>query len=139
MPTFDIEREVINAYKIGDKYLFKEYFDQDELFGKLEGHYNSDKYRFEVEEESKKTVSQILEDYFYELKVEQDIQSYCVVQDRTKDSSDLLRNSVATQTHKGKDIFLMKDDISTQQAVEKGSTSLEKSEVDKEGVQWKID
>lgn len=51
MHTFEVEQEEISAFGFGQTYLFKQYFDKDDLFQQLQEHYNSDKYRLEVPEE----------------------------------------------------------------------------------------
>ncbi len=36
MPSFDIETEEITAYDIGENYILKTYFDENQLFKQLE-------------------------------------------------------------------------------------------------------
>ena len=139
MPTFDVDQEEITAFEFGQTYLFKQYFDKDDLFQQLQEHYNSDKYRFEVPEGELKQVRQILDSFFYELKMADETMDYCVVQDKQVDSSDILRNSVANQRQGDYEIYLMKDEISVRQAVEKGATRLEKADLRKENIKWEID
>jgi len=139
MPTFDVEQEEITAFEFGQTYLFKQYFDKDDLFQQLQEHYNSDKYRFEVPEGEIADMRQILDNFFYELKIADEPMDYCVVQDKQVDSSDILRNSVANQRQGNYEIYLMKDEISVGQAIEKGATRLEKADLRKENLQWKID
>ena len=139
MPTFDVEQEEITAFEFGQTYLFKQYFDKDDLFQQLQEHYNSDKYRFEIPEGELTEVKQILDSFFYELKIADEPMDYCVVQDKQVDSSDILRNSVANQRRGNYEIYLMKDDISVRQAVEKGATRLENADLRKENLKWEID
>jgi hypothetical protein len=106
MPTFDVEQEEITAFEFGQTYLFKQYFDRDDLFQQLQEHYNSDKYRFEVPEGAISEVRQILDSFFYELKIADEPMDYCVVQDKQVDSSDILRNSVANQRQGNYEIYL---------------------------------
>lgn len=40
--------EPVNVFEVGGRYLFKEYFSADAVFGRLKQYYNSQKYRFEV-------------------------------------------------------------------------------------------
>lgn len=139
MPTFDVEQEQITAFEFDQTYLFKQYFDKDDLFQQLEQYYNPDKYRFEVLEEEISKVRQILDSFFYELEVADQPREYCVVQNKEVDSSDTLRNSVAHQRRGSYDIFLLKDEISVRQAIEKGATSPEKTDLSMESIQWIID
>ena len=139
MPTFDVEQEQITAFEFDQTFLFKQYFDKDDLFQQLEVYYNSDRYRFEVPEEEILEVGQILDSFFYELEVADQPRKYCVVQNKEVDSSDILRNSVANQRRGNYEIYLMKDEISIRQAIEKGATRLKKADFRKENLQWKID
>lgn len=139
MPTFDVEQEQITAFEFGQTFLFKQSFDQDDLFQQLDGYYNPDKYRFEVPEEKLSEVRQILDSFFYELEVADQPRKYCAVQNKEVDSSDILRNSVAHQRRGSYDIFLLKDEISVRQAIEKGATPPEKTDLSMESIQWIID
>ncbi|WP_336337410.1 hypothetical protein [Haloarcula brevis] len=139
MPTFDVEQDEIIAFEFDQTYLFKQYFDKDDLFQQLQEYYYSDKYRFEVPEEKLPEVRQFLDNYFYGLKIDEEPEDYCVVKDEQVNSSDILRNSVANQRKGSYEIYLMKDEISVRQAVEKGATRLEKTDLRKENIQWKID
>jgi hypothetical protein len=139
MPTFDVDREEITAFELDGRYIFKQYFDNDDLFQELEHYYNSDNYRFEVPDWELSEVRQILDNYFYELETVDNIADYCVVQPKEADSSTIHRNAVASQRHGNHDIFLMKDKLSVRQAVEQGAFHSEKSDLKMEGIQWKID
>lgn len=94
MPSFDVETEEIPAFDLGDTYLFKTYFDEDQLFNQLKKYYNNDKYRFEVPESDLGQVKQTLDDFFYELAIEDGIEDYCVVAEKGADSSEILRLSL---------------------------------------------
>lgn len=48
MPSFDVDREELTLFVVDDIYLFKQYFEQDELFAALREYYNDEAYRFEV-------------------------------------------------------------------------------------------
>jgi hypothetical protein len=136
MPTFDIETEEITVFDIGDRYIFKTYFDEDQLFKRLEKYYNNDKYRFEIPEGDLKEVRQVLDEYYYELDVEDSVEDYCVVVDRKSKSANTLRNLVMRK-HKGEhEILVMKDKLSKRQALEKSAVALEKSEAGKEDLEW---
>lgn len=137
MPTFDIETEEITAFDTGDNYIFKTYFDEDRLFKQLEKYYNKDKYRFEIPEFDLEQVRQVLEEYYYELEATDSVDDYCVVVDRKSDSSDILRNSVMRKRRGQHEILVMKDELSKEQAIEKGAVSLKKSGVHGEELEWK--
>lgn len=61
MLSFNIETEEITVFGIGNRYIFKTYFDEDQLFKELEKYYNEDKYRFETPESDLEQVRQIVE------------------------------------------------------------------------------
>lgn len=137
MPTFDIETEEIAAFDTGDIHIFKTYFDENQLFKQLETYYNEDKYRFEIPDGDLEQVRQLLEEYYYELAVTDDIEDYCVVVEKKPDSSDILRNSVMRKRRGQHEVLVMKDKLSKEQAIEKGAASLEKSGIQKEELGWK--
>ena len=106
MPTFDVETEEITVFEIGDRYIFKTYFDEDQLFKQLKKYYNENKYRLEIPEADLEEVRQILDEYYYDLDVEDSVDDYCVVVDRKSKSANTLRNSVMRK-HKGNKRFLL--------------------------------
>jgi hypothetical protein len=129
MATFDVDQEEIPTFRLNGRYLFKQYFDNKDLFSQLEKYYNSEKYRFELPEDSLNEVNQTLDKYMYYLKPVEEISEYCVIKEKRADSSDILRNSVASQRHGDKDIFLMKDKLSARQAIEQGASHAKKSDL----------
>ena len=129
MPTFDADREEITAFKVSDTYLFKQYFDQDEEFDALKLYYNNDKYRFEVPEDELDDAQQILDKYFFDLRIEDDWHSYCVVMEQGDDYSDVLRNSILKRHHNNNIVILVKDLLSVEQAVEQGARRLSEADV----------
>lgn len=137
MPTFDIEKENITAFDLGDTYIFKTYFDEDPIFNQLQKYYNEDKYRFEVPGSNLKTVEQLLDEYYYKLQATDDFEDYCVVAEKGTDSSDILRNSVIRKQRAQHEIFVMKDELSVKQAVEQGAERIEKSGIQEEDLEWK--
>lgn len=120
MPTFDADREEITAFKVDGTYLFKQYFDRDDMFDALKTYYKNDKCRFEVPEGKLDDAQQFLDECFFDLRIEDDRHSYCVVMGRGGDYSDVLRNSVLTRRRDNNIVFLMKDLLSVEKAVEQG-------------------
>lgn len=137
MPTFNIEKEEITAFDLGDTYIFKTYFEEDPVFNQLQKYYNEDKYWFEVPDCDLKEVEQILDEYFYELKITDRLEDYCVVVPEEADSSDILSNSVMRKQKRQNEILVMEDKLSVKQAEEKGAVSLEESPVQNEELEWK--
>ena len=137
MPTFDVEKEEITVFGLGDTYIFRTYFDEDPVFNQLQNYYNEDKYRFEVPHCELEKVERLLDEYYYELQVTDDFEDYCVVAEKGTDSSAILRNSVMRKQRAQHEIFVMKDELSVKQAMEQGAERIEKSGIQKQGVEWK--
>ena len=80
----------INAFEIDDSYLFKHYFEQDEVFTKLRRYYTDSAYRFEVPANTLTEVQALLEDHFFKLTVVADVEPFCVVKRKYTEHPDLL-------------------------------------------------
>lgn len=125
MPTFDVDRDQINVFEVNDTYLFKQYFDNDDVFEKLRHYYNPDAYRFELPTDNDlNQTKEILHDHFYQVNVVDDIEPYCVVKARHSEHEDILRNAVLTYDRGQQTIFLLKDQLSVDQALEQGATRI---------------
>lgn len=123
MPSFDVDRERINAFEIDDTYLFKHYFDQDDVFAELRRYYNESEYRFEVPADALTEVQALLEDCFVELTVVDDVEPFCVVKCKYTDHPDVLfKASVLQREQSDYNVFLMTDQLSVEQAVNNGAT-----------------
>ena len=116
MPTFDVDRTPINAFAVDDRYLFKQYFDEDEVFNALRPYYNGDDYRFEVPENVFDDVQEILEEHFFEPVVIRDVAPFCVVYPKYTEHPSVLFKASVLQRSKGEHhLFLMKDQLSVEQ------------------------
>jgi len=130
MPTFDVDRTEIPMFTINGTYVFKYYFEDSDLFNQLKQYYNDDAYRFELtSDEELEEAARILDQYFFDLDVVDDPKPYCVVVPRNDDYSDILRNTVARFSRGRHYIFLLKDTLSVDQAIEQGATPLRESDV----------
>lgn len=123
MPSFDVDHEQINAFEIDGTYLFKHYFDQDEVFAELRRYYNESEYRFEVPAAALTEVQAFLEDCFVELAVVDDVEPFCDVKRKYTDHPDVLfKASVLEREKQDSTVFLMTDQLSVEQAVNNGAT-----------------
>ena len=130
MPSFEIDRQELTVFTLDDAYVFKQFFEQDDLFADLQKYYNDDTYRFEVTEEAFEAVADRLEEHFYEPVVVDDIEPFCVVKRKYTDHPDVLfKTAVAKQSIGNHTVFLLKDQLSVEQAVEQGATRLEETDV----------
>lgn len=128
MPTFDVDSRTILAFEIDGKYLFSQYFTDQELFGELADYYNSDQYCFEVPPEDLDNVQALLEDYYYELEIVTDLDPYCVVKEQYTEHAEILKQSVEHWTRNGHHFFLMQDAQSVDVAIEQGATPINETE-----------
>ena len=133
MPTFDADTTEINAFEVedADLYIFSQYFDQEEVFAELREWYNNEHYRFEIPTDEIDGVEALLDDYFYDLqRVPPDaIEPFCVVKEKYTDHADILRNSVYHTSRGSTTVFVMRDRLSAEQAVEQGATRLADADI----------
>jgi len=128
VPTFDVDPTQLIVFKIDDEYLFSHYFHQQDVFDDLQEYYNDDAYRFEVPAAEFDTVSNRLEDAYFEPAVVTELEPYCVVIDKYDEHAEILKNSVANWERSGKRFFLIKDDLAVKEAVERGATRISETD-----------
>lgn len=115
----------VNVFAVGDRYLLKQYFDDDDVFNALRPYYNDDKYRFEIPAAAFNEVRTILEKHFYEPVVIRDLEPFCVVYPKYTDHPTILfKAAILQRSHHDNHIFLLKDQRSVEQAVNQGATAL---------------
>lgn len=131
MPTFDADREQITVFKLGDTYVFKQYFDREGLFDGLRRYYNETEYRFEVPDTAFSEVEDLLQEYFYEPDPVAELEPFCVVAPRDTDQPDVLyKTAVLRYSHRDSHVFLLKDQVSVEQAVHAGAERLADADID---------
>lgn len=115
--------ERIHAFPIGDEFLFKHYFEEEEIFEYLKRFYNSSEYRFEVPAEQYPDVGEYLGDYGYGLVTVEDYDKYVVVVEKyTEHPDNVFKEAVYHEGDSGYNFFLMKDRAAAEQAVHNGAT-----------------
>ena len=131
MPSFDVDREQVNLFRVEDRYLFKQYFDQDKVFTALRDYYNQDDYRFEVPPDVVEEVKQVLREHMFEPVVVDAPAEFCVVYPKYTDHPDVLfKAAVLQRSKRDKHLFLLKDQLSVEQAVNNGATRLADTDMD---------
>jgi hypothetical protein len=125
MPRFDVEAERINVFPVGDEYLFTHFFDQKDVFNELREYYNESEYRFEIPRGDFDEVREFLEEQYFDPVVVEDLKQFSVVKEKYTEYSEILKNSVANWERRNHRFFLMKDELSTKEAVEQGATKIE--------------
>lgn len=128
MTDFDVDRERVTVFRVDDEYLFSHYFDRNDVFAELREYYDDEEYRFEVPADEFDEVRAFLREEYYELEVVEDLEPYVVVKEQYTEHADILRNSVAHWTRRGHNFFLVKDELSVKEAVEKGARRIEETE-----------
>jgi hypothetical protein len=130
MPSFEVDQEEITVFALGESYVFRQYFEQDELFADLQEYYNSEDYRFEVPQDAFETVARRLEEHFYEPIIVEEVEPFCVVKQKYTDHPDILfKTAVAKQSTGDHTVFLLKDQLSVEQATEQGATRLSDTDI----------
>ena len=119
---FDINRKKVNIFKIGTLYCFKQYLDDRELFDELSEYYNERAFRFECKTVGERIkIMKLLWYRGFEPTTVEDFREYMVKIDRFKKYGDILKNSIE-HTELGSDrVFVMKDRLSVEQALELGA------------------
>lgn len=128
MPDFDVDRDRINVFPVGDAYVFTHYFDRTDLFEALREYYDGDAYRFEVPAAEFPRVEERLLEAYFEPVVVDDPETYCVVKEQYTEHADILRNAVVSWERRGHLFFLMEDELSVQNALDAGARRLDTTE-----------
>lgn len=114
--------EPINAFPVGHRYLFKQYFERRELFERLERFYREDEYRFEVRADDLAAVESVLAEYGYTLVVIEDLTPFTVaVRKYSSHPENAFADSVARREDLDYHLYLMKDRVAVEEAVRQGA------------------
>ncbi|WP_331232318.1 hypothetical protein [Natronorarus salvus] len=117
--------EQVNVFSIDDFYLFKHYFDGEEVFARLKGYYNNQQYRFEVPSEEFEAIRSFLADHGYGLVVVDVIEAFVVVvKQYTAHPNNIFKASVIHRAADGYNCFLMTDQKAVEEAVQEGAIRL---------------
>jgi hypothetical protein len=126
--TFDVKerRKRIIVFKVGKLWLFKQFFDNREVFEALLGHYNKDSYRFEFKTTCERNNAlKILERNGFDYELVEDLRGYLVKLPTFAKYAHILKNSVAHKETATERIFLMKDLAAVEEAVNLGAERVE--------------
>jgi hypothetical protein len=122
--TFDvIERcKRITFFKLGNLWVFKQFFDNRNLFNALLDHYNKDLFRFEFKSTgARNNALKLLERNGFDYDLVEDLKGYVVQLSKTVKYAPILKNSVAFKEAANERIFLMKDLAAVEEAVGLGA------------------
>lgn len=112
----------INIFKIGNLWCFKYFFNDGEIFRKLNKYYNKRKYRFEVKNlEDLKWTKKYLESKGFGVSCVSDSSDYNVQISKSKKYAAILKNSIERYERGLAIIFIMKDLASVNDAIREGA------------------
>ena len=126
--TFDVipKRKRLVVFKVGKLWVFKQFFDNHELFNVLLDYYNKDQYRFEFKSiGARNNALKILERNGFDYDLVEDLQSYVVKLPKIAKYAQILNNSAPTKETATERIFLMKDLAAVEEALSLGAEKIE--------------
>jgi len=126
--TFDVvpRRRRITVFKVGTLWLFKQFFENKEIFKALLGYYNQDNYRVEFKTiADRNNALKVLERNGFDYDLVEDLQGYAVKLPKFAKYAQILKNSVASKETATERIFLMKDLDAVEEAVGVGAEKME--------------
>lgn len=117
--------ERVNVFEVDEVYLFKHYFDGEDVFDRLKSYYNNQQYRFEIPEDEFGTLRSFLSDRGYGLTVVDATEGFAVVVKKyTNHPENIFKESVIRRSVNGYNCFLVKDQDAVEQAVNEGAVPL---------------
>jgi hypothetical protein len=120
------KRKRITFFKLGKLWVFKQFFDNHELFNALQYYYNKDLYRFEFKSiGARNNALKLLERNGFDYDLVEDLKGYVVQISKTSKYAPILKNSVAFRETANERIFLMKDLAAVEEAVGLGAKIVE--------------
>jgi len=122
--TFDVveRRKRVTVFKLGKLWVFKQFFDNHELFNALLDHYNKDLFRFEFKSTgARNNALELLERNGFDYDLVADLMGYVVQVPKSAKYSQVLKNSVAFKETANERLFLMKDLAAVEEAVGLGA------------------
>ena len=122
--AFDVvtRRKHITLFKLGKLWVFKQFFDNHELFNALLDYYNKDLYRFEFKSiGARNNALKLLERNGFDYDLVEDLLGYVVQLPKHAKYAPILKNSVALKEIANERIFLMKDLAAVEEAVGLGA------------------
>ena len=126
--TFDVieRRKHITFFKLGKLWVFKQFFDNREVFNALLDYYNKDLFRFEFKYiGSRNNALKLLEKNGFDYDLVEDLKGYVVELSKTTKYAPILKNSVTFKETANERIFLMKDLAAVEEAVGLGAKIVE--------------
>ncbi|MFB6354515.1 MAG: hypothetical protein ABEJ92_10570 [Halobacteriales archaeon] len=123
-------RTRINAFHVGEAYLFRHYFEDDDVFDDLKRYYSPYDYRFEVPETRFGRVQRLLDEHGFALTEVADAEPFAVVKRKYTDHPSVLFEGAVLQRSLGRfNCFVMRDREAVADAVEAGARPLAETDL----------
>ena len=122
--TFDVieRRKRITIFKLGNLWVFKQFFDNHELFNALRDYYIKDLFRFEFKSTgARNNALKLLERNGFDYDLVEDLKGHVVQLSKSAKYAQVLKNSVAFKETATERLFLMKDLAAVEEAVGLGA------------------
>ena len=122
--TFDVieRRKRITIFKLGNLWVFKQFFDNHELFNALRDYYIKDLFRFEFKSTgARNNALKLLERNGFDYDLVEDLKGYVVQLPKSAKYAQILKNAVAFKETATERLFLMKDLAAVEEAVGLGA------------------
>ena len=117
--------EQVNVFEVDETYLFKHYFDGEEVFDRLKRYYNHQHYRFEVPADAFEDLRSLLAEHGYGLVVVDATPEFAVVVKKyTQHPENIFKGSVIHRSVDGYNCFLMSDQAAVDRATREGAIRL---------------
>lgn len=117
--------ERVNVYEVDETYVFKHYFEGDDVFLRLRPYYNFHQYRFEVPPGEFDDLRDFLDDEGYGLVVVDAVDEFVVaVRQYTAHPDKIFKRSVMQRSADGYNFFLLTDRDAVERALEDGAERL---------------
>jgi hypothetical protein len=117
--------EQVNVFEVDELYLFKHYFDGEDVFDRLKPYYNNQQYRFEVPPDEFEDLQAFLAEHGYGLVVVDVLPEFVVVVKKYTDHPEnIFKTSVIQRSVDGYNCFLLTDRDAVDRAVDAGATRL---------------
>ncbi|MGC9515355.1 hypothetical protein [Methanocrinis sp.] len=122
--TFEVteRRAKINVFRVGRIWAFKHFFGEKETFKLLADHYSRDNYRFEfLTEHERDEATEKLRARGFEIHLVEDPAGYVVSLEKSSKYASVLKNSIEYAETQNERVFLMKDLVSVELALDFGA------------------
>jgi hypothetical protein len=130
MPRDGADRERVNVFPVGDRYLFRHYFDE-QVFDLLRRYYDNREYRFDVPARRFDPLRASLGDRGYDLSVVDDIDTYAVVVRKYRAHPENVFNAAVIRRQAADhNVFVLRDRRSVALTVKQGATRLVDTDLD---------